>query len=455
MDGSVVAPLSPLEAANQRLYALREQARIQCECQAHERRLAVPLNQLREVENPNSWKTAVDQERALVNQPVTGDGGPRPKLPPHLGWGSERVTAVLRGYLASAANLAEEGSPETAVQMSTAGADRLVLAQPGPVTQPKAEAPSAVGWVKLYPDIGLGMLREELTAPGRLWLMLRYLDGVGQGSFRIDMVSDYLTPKSASLHLCGRRQLRNLLRDGDGVFWTRDKEHIWLRSAERVAYALGVPRLTGQPVALPVAGLLTGVGAFRAHLYAAFHSGRTRETKQGVWSRPIARETMTQLSGVGRSSQRVYEERLGLMVQANFAVGEPSDKENLEQRAWVQGQSLFELKDYYGQQGKKGKVYLAWQLPNSYVGQHKRRPKGRQKRINRKLKDLVMKGMPGNVGVAVETQSSDRIAVKRYYANGKLAAQAYGRRASHEQHSLYWQRHGTRNGRFVLWQELG
>jgi hypothetical protein len=322
--------------------------------------------------------------------------------------------------------------------------------------------PTADGWVKLYPDIGLGMLREELAAPGRLWLMLRYLDREGRGAIRIATTAQHLTPKTSSLRLCGKRQLRNLLRQGEGVFWTRDKEHIWLWATDRVAFALGVPSLTGKPVALPVAGMLAGMGTFRAHLYAAFHSGRMKEQpgREQAVGVPIARETMAQLSGVGRSSQRNYEAQVGLTVQANFAVGGVATQENKEEGAWVQGQALFELKDYRGQQGKKGQTYLAWQLPNSYSGQHARRPKGRQKRINRKLKDLVMKGMPGNIEVAVEahgtpTKVEMSLAVKLYYASGKLAAKAYGRRANHESRSVYWRRGGTRNGRFAVWQELG
>jgi hypothetical protein len=99
---------------------------------------------------------------------------------------------------------------------------------------------------------------------------------------------------------------------------------------------------------------------------------------------------------VGRSSQCAYEQQTGVQVQTNFAVGEAATEENQENRAWKQGQALFALKDYRGRQGRKGKTYLFWQLPNSYVGQHQYRPKGRQKRINRELKRLVTKGTPGN-----------------------------------------------------------
>jgi hypothetical protein len=87
-------------------------------------------------------------------------------------------------------------------------------------------------------------------------------------------------------------------------------------------------------------------------------------------------------------------------------------------------------------------------LPNSYVGQHQHRPKGRQKRINRELKDLVTEGTPGNVGGTSGTRRAEKV----YYANGKVAAQAYGRDPERE---MYWRRQRTGNGRFEMWQQLG
>ena len=198
------------------------------------------------------------------------------------------------------------------------------------------------------------------------------------------------------------------------------------------------------PVAIPLKALLAGIGTFRAHLYGAFHSGRIKVSSQGKQAAPIARDTLAGLSGVGRSSQRAYEARVGLQVQSNFAVGHLSTQENREKHAWTQGQALFELKDYHGQQGKKGRTYLAWQLPNSYSGQHQHRPKGRQKRINRELNDLVMKGMPGNVEGTDETQMPEKI----YFPNGKLAAKAYDRAPERD---FYWKRQGLGNGRSDIW----
>jgi hypothetical protein len=302
--------------------------------------------------------------------------------------------------------------------------------------------------VKVYPDIALAMLRQEKAAAGRIWLLLRTIDKEGRGWLRIDIIKTLLTQKNSNNYVCGWRQLRNLFRQGEGIFWQRDKARIWLRSTTKVATALGVKRLTGQPVALPTNVLLGGVGEVRAHLYASFHSGRVKETERGWQHKPIARATLTQLSNVSAQSQRTYEKRAGVIVLHNFAVGEQQSTQRLQERVWQRGGGVFELTDHIGQQGRKGRTYLAWQLPNSYRCTYQQRPKGQQKRINRKLKDLVMKGMPGNVEETRETQKL----LKQYFPDGKLAAKAHGRCPEQE---LYWRRHRTRDRARMLWQAIG
>ena len=433
MDDRTPTASPQLLEANRRLYGLRAQV------QAKRQAIGLPVESSCQVSDNPPWKpqrTSSLDTTSLVDRIED--------LPEHLGWGSEVLTATIR-------RRQEVNQPQDA------GNDWLALPLPtatsgAGATENNRDKPSRCqrpeDWVKLYPDIGLGMLRQEQTAPGRLWLLLRYLDTEGRGALRIDIITNQLTEKTSKLRLCCKRQLRNLLNDGEGTFWVRDEEHIWLFSAARVAHALHVERLTGRPVALPVSALLNGIGRFRAHLYTAFHSGRTKDTPRGSQAMPIARSTMAELSGVGASSQRAYEAQTDVEVQANFVVGEQATKENQENRAWQQGQALFELKDYRGHQGKKGQTYLAWQLPNTYIGEHPHRPRGRQKRINRKLKDLVMKGMPGNVGRTSETRKPKKV----YYPNGKLAAKAYSRDPDQER---FWRRHRTRNGRFELWQQLG
>lgn len=444
MDGAGTSPSPQLVEANRQLLARRQQAAAQRSSAA----IAADL----------PWVSDSSARQAPTAVCASVVAAAAAELPAHLGWGSQAATAVARRPPPPPTLSEVESEAERQQTVGTSVMPPLP-AQDKP--QPLAGAGTAPiatelapDWVKLYPDIGLGMLRQELAAPGRLWLLLRYLDREGRGLLRIDNIASTLNTPSSPLHFCGKRQLRNLLRDGEGIFWVRGKGCLWLRSAARVASGLGVVRLTGQPVALPLAALLGGIGDFRAHLYTAFYSGRTKESAYGIEARPMARDTLAGLSGVGRSSQRAYETRVGVAVQANFAVGELSSKEGKEKRAWQQGQALFEIKDYRGQQGKRGRTYLAWQLPNSYVGQHQRRPKGRQKRINRELKDLVTKGTPGNVGGTGEMASLHGTGQlqKRYYPYGKLAAMAYGR---HPDQPHYWRWQGTRHGRFVMWQQVG
>jgi len=384
-------------------------------------------------------------ENSPVEQGIPWMAGGLSALPDHLGWESRPVTEALRRYARVVPASAGRASAGQSLSTPASWGDDARREGLRPAVKPHDPQDERI---KLFPDVGLSMLRQEKAAAGRLWLLCRHLDREGSGVLRIDTTTQCFTTKSSAHYLCGKRQLRNLLRAGEGIYWTRDKERLWLRSAARVAMALGVERLTGRPVALPLSALLGGMGAFRAHLYGAFHSGRAKGMENGRSAMPIARATLSHISGVGRSSQRTYEARLGLQVQSNFAIGEAEAAGRQEECAWRQGAALFTLKDYAGQHGREGKTYLAWQLPNSYAGQHDQRPKGRQKRINRQLKDLVMKGMPGNV----ENVAQKRKPIKRYFANGRSAGQALRRRSTGDG-LCYWQRQG--NGRSSVWHPMG
>lgn len=125
---------------------------------------------------------------------------------------------------------------------------------------------------------------------------------------------------------------------------------------------------------------------------------------------------MTAIGGAGRRSQRAHEQRLRLPVQPNFAVGEAADSQVRQERVW--------------------------QIPNSYGVCHVHRRKGWQRRINGELKDLVLKGTPGNVVGTAETPKLNL--TRRYYTTGKLAAQAPPLVQSGDH---YWRRHQTQNHR--------
>jgi hypothetical protein len=289
------------------------------------------------------------------------------------------------------------------------------------------------------------MLREGLAAPGRIWLLLRHLDGEGQGWIRLDVIRQELTHKESAMRVCGRRQLRNLLRQGKGIFWEREKGspadgRLWLKSAAKVAAALGVERLRGRPVSLPLKVLLGGIGQVRAHLYASFHSGRHK-------SGPISRAKLEQISHVPGRTQRAYDQAAGVVRRRNIAIGEGYKPKYIQERAWRHGRGTFQYVDYNGHFGPEGGRYVAWRLPNSYEGPHDPSPRGRQKKINHQI-DLVNIGAQGNdLGRGEPRQKVDRL----FHASGLEAGKAYNRDGTAD---IYWPRRGGYKTRPGLWHVI-
>ena len=242
-------------------------------------------------------------------------------------------------------------------------------------------------------------MRRKKAAAGRVWLLLRAADVAGRGALDERAAARLLTGEGSPLRICGRRQLDNLLRAGEGLFWERRAGVVWLRSAARVAAGLGVARLGGSPVAVPLSALTGSIGGVRAHLYASFHSGRQRtdlRTGRPQPRGPIARATLTELSAASPNSQRAYERRARVSRRTAVALGPLAGAVDEHEVAWRRGRALFHYRDIKGRHGRPGAVYLAWQLPNEYTGPHATLPRGRQKRLNRALADLFLDGMTGN-----------------------------------------------------------
>jgi hypothetical protein len=402
MVAEELAPSKALLEANRRLYELRE--RIQAD-----RPVVVGS------ERPGVNRCLVSTKVHLARQ-VPDIRTCIADLPEHLGWGSAAITDTLRS---SRKRRHEENNSEVIKRILRTEAQDIEVSSSEVVNlQPLNET------VKLYPDIALGMLHKELSAAGRLWLLLRHLDQEGRGWLHIAFLKHKLTNKKSKLRICGQRQMRNLLEQGRGVFWERDKERIWLKSAAKVAEALEVKRLTGRPVELPVEVLLGGIRQVRAHFYASFHSGR-RSTN------PISRAKLEQITNVPERTQRIYEGVAGVESQQNIAVGTQHTAKEVQERAWQHGRAVFEFIDAKGQQGQAGRRYVAWQLPNSYVGCHEPSPKGRQKKINQQI-DLVNIGAQGNdLDRDTSRQQVDRL----FHSNGLEAGKSYNRNG---QDDVYW-----------------
>jgi len=275
--------------------------------------------------------------------------------------------------------------------------------------------------IKHYPSIGIGALKEEQASIYRVWLMCRYLDGGGRGWLHVQDVREQLTGKESKLRLFCWRRLRQVLGQGHSRFWKWDKaqNRLWLFGAARVAAHLDVEKLVGKPVSLPVKSVTKSIGDFKAHLYGAWHSGRKTNN-------PISREAQQSISSIPERTQRHYCKVAGIRRQTNIAIGNRKDPEEAEKQAWQRGRATFEFVDHQGRQGRKGTTYIAWHLPNSYTGPHQQTPKGRMRKINRKLADLVTKGAQGNGGETIE---------KLYFANGRKAGRAANRSVEAD---TYW-----------------
>ena len=335
-------------------------------------------------------------------------------LPQHLGWGSAAQTAVLR------ASAKRHNLPSHDDDGGRLPAGKLWPVEIAGIDTNQEGKPAVADNVSLAPSLGLAILRHKLAAPARLWLLLRAVDVHGRGMIFLEMARNIITEQASPLHFCGRRQLRNLLSAGSGTFWQLDEERIWLRSPVRVAEVLHVPYFRGKDVAIPISELTGGIGAVRANLYAAFHSSRG--------TKPISRQSLARKSGLAPRTQRHYDRVSGVKKQANYARGASVGSEAGEDQAWRQGPASFTWRESRkGQPAGFGR-YLAWQLPNSYHGPHAQLGRGRQKRQNKALADLLNKGTAGN------GQSQKDDLHPRYFADARAASRAFGRSES----PLYW-----------------
>lgn len=343
------------------------------------------------------------------------------RLPPHLGWQSAAVTAVQRRTGMRDHNLiANTGSTPIAAFSRPTAADSSPVAAAAlgaaGYLPPAFSPPPPATTICLHPSLAMALLRTGQVACGRLWLLLRALDTAGCGCLPLTAVQSALTGRESARRLCGPRRLRQLLQQGTGLFWQRDKTHLWLAGAGKVAARLGVARLAGHPIELPLAVLTQPIGLVRAHLYASFHSSRGG-IGIGDGGNPISRAALTAVSGVSRRSQHAYERRTRMRVVRNVALGLSLNPLAQEALTWQHGQAVFILMDKRGKQGRPGRRYLAWQLPNSYYGPHARLGRGRNRRLNRQLVDLRTNGDAGNGRAGSEVWG------RRYARSGAAAGQ--------------------------------
>jgi hypothetical protein len=253
-----------------------------------------------------------------------------------------------------------------------------------------------------------------------------------------------LTDPASATALCTPRYLRQLLAAGEGLFWRQDKQgKVWLRGQAKVAASLGLRRLNGRAVELPLSVLFQPIGELRAHLYASFHSGRGEEAG------PISRETLRDLSGVSPRSQQDYEKRARVEARPCLAVGLAATAVAVQEYAWQHGPAAFPFTDRRGRFGGPGQVHQARRLPNRYRGPHP--VGGKPRRLNRQLAGLCHQGDAGNGRWRFEAAGGGE-GGQRYYPQG--AAAARGWTGSGGRSWVYWPERGSRQRGVLLWHTL-
>ena len=373
-------------------------------------------------QNDLPWETEIRHESSISIA----------DLPNHLGWGSTAVSQAIRYARAKKEkplnqkiNFEDIGCVMRDTCSVNNHASRITH-------HPKTD------FVTHYPSLGIAALQQSDVPCYRVWLMCRYLDDVGRGMVEVNKLKDELTGVDAALRLFSWKRLRQTLYAGNGRFWHWNQENnqLWLVGVAKVAVALNVPKLVGKRVQLPVKTITAGISQFKAHLYAAWHSGRHSEN-------PISREVQRQLIQIPERTQRRYGRIAKIKTTKNFAIGAHLSPEKLEQEAWQRGNAVFEFTDHAGKFGAENGRYLAWQLPNQYEGPHQQAQFGRQRKINKQLrqqqeqqlKDLVEIGAQGNRGKANVEHT--------YHPNGSKAVQAIRTRSE-----AYWPTRRSQNVRF-------
>ena len=290
------------------------------------------------------------------------------------------------------------------------------------LSEPTA-APPNPETIRAHPSILTALLREEMVATGRLWLLCRHLDQQGRGWVAVDELRTELTASSGRLRLCGWRRLRQLLQAGKGRLWDRDDVgRLWLYGTRRVARLLQLDRLEGELVEIPICDLTQKIGHVRACFYASFHAGRKR-------AMPISRERLQTITGVAPRTQRGYDAQISVERTSNFALVESAD-ENI---AWQHGRAAFRLGD------GRGKDCWARRLPNSYRAPFEQHLSNNRKRLNRQLRtDLV-----GN-----RTQGNDAQTFRQlFFDDGRRAA-----RVSRQNHDVLIRQQEQK--RYAVWIEV-
>lgn len=239
--------------------------------------------------------------------------------------------------------------------------------------------------VRLRPRMAFAAMRSKHAGAYRLWVVARMLDPRGSGVVTSERLLDKLTEHK--IHdRTQKRWIADALRSGLLRQVERRSGRAYILAGEaRAADLLGCERVDSRFVFMSVFSLLSD--GWRSRVYAAFVDRLT-----------IQRAKLEQVTGIPKTTQRLYERRAGVHKQKNYAVTN------------IQAQNIDIVHEVYDKPHAfvyQGKV--SWQLPNTYLmpgctAEHGRR--GRASKTNKALRalhdtraDLSKLGQVQSVGI--------------------------------------------------------
>ena len=257
--------------------------------------------------------------------------------------------------------------------------------------------------VKAYPTLLNAAHKANQTPAMRVYLLIRAMDQAGRGWVDIGDMRRLFTGKRSQWRIYkSERGLRGILAQGEGIFWNRTDDRLWLHMPARIAQALGCGRLVGLPVAMPVRSLLANIGLVRAHFFASYESGRRSEN-------PISQAALADITGVSIKSQYNYNQLLKRRSrQNNVVTGLDYNHENIYALSKKHNRPIACFKDWLGKRGPAGAKYCQYRIADSRQSIHTQAPKGRTQKINRKI-DLVSILEQGNDWEVIRTIHPDAV----------------------------------------------
>ena len=341
-------------------------------------------------------------------------------------WAARLAAAQVERAAAPVAPVAPRPAPTAAPVDLYAEGERLRLArlkEDNPRRFYLETLPELPDYVRAYPSLLAAARRGGRVPHMRLYLLCKALDPNGSGYVDLDRVQLYYTLKDSPYKAFGPRRLRQILAAGAGVFWERHTDNgLWLKSPDKIAAPLDVDHIAGAPVALPVWPLLDSHKEAAAAFYAAWHAAR------GDDPNPVSRGTIRRVTGACKSSQIAYEVLADVQARRNIAIVGDATKEGMQSAAWRFGH-VFKFKDHAGKvdRRRRGWVYAAACIPSSYRSPYATLPKGRLRRINTSLHNLVTMG---------RGKCEDDF-LRIYHGDGAAAADSYNRDPKHDHFYRY------------------